>query len=120
MTDLLKALKRLSVQTGSLACLDCGYEHNCSTHGCAIIREAVEALEKQEKSADEMFRELGYERVEDAENYATFEGAGTRIEIWETGDCSFTEYGKPVFATKEEILACALLIREMEADHEKA
>lgn len=39
--ELITALERLKVETGSLACLGCGYEHSCSTHGCAIIREAV-------------------------------------------------------------------------------
>lgn len=42
---LIKALKRLKVQTGSLACLGCGHKHNCGVHGCAIIRAAVEALQ---------------------------------------------------------------------------
>ena len=45
---LIKALKNLKVQTGSLACLGCGREHNCGTHGCAIIRAAVEELEKMQ------------------------------------------------------------------------
>lgn len=44
-TTTLQALRRLKVQTGSLACLGCGHEHNCSTHGCAILRNAVEHLE---------------------------------------------------------------------------
>ena len=89
--ELLRALRKLSVETGSLACQDsatgasvgpppaglalkapqsgasrspraelncakpldaalrnhgCGYEHNCSLHGCAVIREAVEILEE--------------------------------------------------------------------------
>lgn len=35
-SELLKALKRLKVETGSLVCLGCGHEHNCSVHGCAI------------------------------------------------------------------------------------
>lgn len=42
---LIAALKQLKVETGRLACLGCGYEHNCGIHGCAIIRDAVEALE---------------------------------------------------------------------------
>ena len=47
MTDkeLLAALRRLKVETGSLACLGCGHEHNCSVHGCAILRAAAERLE---------------------------------------------------------------------------
>lgn len=44
--ELLRALRRLSVETGSLACLGCGYENNCSIHGCAVIRETVEVLEE--------------------------------------------------------------------------
>ena len=44
-TDLIKALKNLKVQTGSLACLGCWWEHNCSTQGCRIIREAAAQLE---------------------------------------------------------------------------
>ena len=42
--ELIQALDRLKVQTGSLVCLGCGYEHNCSTKGCRILREAVEQL----------------------------------------------------------------------------
>lgn len=41
---LIKALQRLKVETGSIACLGCGHEHNCGIHGCAIIREAAEKL----------------------------------------------------------------------------
>ena len=41
----LNALRKLCVETGSLACLGCGYEHNCSTHGCAILRNAIEHIE---------------------------------------------------------------------------
>lgn len=43
--ELIEALRRLKVETGSLACFGCGHEHNCGTHGCAILREAVEELE---------------------------------------------------------------------------
>lgn len=42
--ELLKALDRLSVETGSLACLGCGYEHNCGVQGCAILRAARETI----------------------------------------------------------------------------
>lgn len=41
INELIKALQRLKVETGSLACLECGHEHNCGIHGCAIIRAAV-------------------------------------------------------------------------------
>lgn len=44
INELSTALRRLKVETGSLACLGCGHEHNCDIHGCAIIREAAEKL----------------------------------------------------------------------------
>lgn len=45
--DLLAALRRLKVQTGSLVCLGCGYEHNCGIHGCAILRKTIAWLEQK-------------------------------------------------------------------------
>ena len=47
ISKLIQALNRLKVETGSLACMGCGHEHNCSTNGCAIIREAMEQLKLQ-------------------------------------------------------------------------
>ena len=41
---LLAALGRLKVETGSLACMGCGYEQNCGVHGCAVLRAAEERL----------------------------------------------------------------------------
>ncbi len=55
-TDLIRALKNLKVQTGSLACLGCGWEHNCSTQGCRIIREAAAQLEATAVDAVEVVR----------------------------------------------------------------
>ena len=45
LKELITALNRLKVETGSIACLGCGYEHNCGILGCAIIREATEKLD---------------------------------------------------------------------------
>lgn len=36
--ELITALEKLKVQTGSLACLGCGHEHNCGLYGCASPR----------------------------------------------------------------------------------
>ena len=49
MTDkeLIANLRRLKVQTGSLACLGCGREHDCGIHGCAILRETIAFVEKK-------------------------------------------------------------------------
>lgn len=42
----LEELKHMKVETGSFVCLGCGHEHNCSIHGCAILRDAVECIEE--------------------------------------------------------------------------
>lgn len=44
--DLLAALRRLKVETGSLACMGCGYEHSCGVYGCAILRKTIARLEQ--------------------------------------------------------------------------
>ena len=43
--EIVKALRCLRVETGSLSCLGCGYEHSCNVHGCQILREAAAQLE---------------------------------------------------------------------------
>lgn len=44
LDELLQALRSLQVETGNLACLGCGHEHNCGTFGCRIITEAFSRL----------------------------------------------------------------------------
>lgn len=44
--ELLAALRRLKVETGSLVCVGCGYEHNCGIHGCAILRKMIAWMER--------------------------------------------------------------------------
>ena len=44
--EILTALRRLKVETGSLVCMGCGREHDCGIHGCQIVREAAELIEK--------------------------------------------------------------------------
>ena len=61
--ELIAALRRLKVQTGSLACLGCGYEHNCGIHGCAILRKTIAWLEQklaEDKSRSVMEYQDGY------------------------------------------------------------
>ncbi len=61
---LLAALKQLKVQTGSLACMGCGYEHDCGIHGCAIIREAVAYIVNLETTHRTEMCEAGYDCTE--------------------------------------------------------
>ena len=45
--EIVKALRRLKVETGSLVCMGCGREHDCGILGCRIVREAAELIEKR-------------------------------------------------------------------------
>ena len=49
--ELIDALRRMQVETGSLVCLGCGYEHNCGIHGCAVLNEAADRLERRATGA---------------------------------------------------------------------
>lgn len=40
----LRQLHRLAIERRPEACLGCGREHNCSVHGCAVIRKAWRLL----------------------------------------------------------------------------
>ena len=42
--EVLQALRRIKVNTGSLACLGCEHEHGCSVHGCAVINAAMREI----------------------------------------------------------------------------
>lgn len=42
--QVIKGLRRLKVETGSLACLGFEYEDGCSINGCAIIGDAIRLL----------------------------------------------------------------------------
>lgn len=44
--ELPGILRRMSVETGSLVCLGCGHERSCSTHGCAILKDAADTIEQ--------------------------------------------------------------------------
>ena len=50
--ELVKALKNLQVQIGSLACLGGGHEHGCGMHGCAILRDSANLLESMREELD--------------------------------------------------------------------
>lgn len=42
--QVIKGLRRLKVETGSLACIGCECEDGCSINGCAIIGDAIRLL----------------------------------------------------------------------------
>lgn len=46
--ELAAAVRRIKVETGSLMCLGCGFEHSCGVRGCRLLREAADAMENSE------------------------------------------------------------------------
>ena len=68
MTDqeIIKGLRRIAAKEDrELQCMACGYEHNCSIHGCRIIKAAADRLEQivsnlDTRNADQMFQEMGF------------------------------------------------------------
>ena len=51
--ELIDALRRMQVETGSLACLGCGWEHDCGAQGCAILRGVKAELEEETARTEE-------------------------------------------------------------------
>lgn len=78
--DLLQALRRMKVETGSIACMGCSYEHNCGTHGCAIIRETAERLSAYEDTGLKPEDCTEYRKFED-EIIASGKTFGRLIEL---------------------------------------
>lgn len=69
--ELITALRRLKVETGSLPCLGCGYEHGCSLHGCVIINEALERITMlKEHFSEESALKMAAQALESAQFHA--------------------------------------------------
>lgn len=77
---LLAALKQLKVETGSLACLGCGYEHDCGVHGCAIIREAIACIADLEATHRTERCEDGYDCTELGKVRKALQAAESRLD----------------------------------------
>ena len=56
--ELVSAIRRLKVETGSLACMGCGHEHNCGVSGCAVMREAADRIANQSTNIAALQQEI--------------------------------------------------------------
>ena len=56
--ELVNAIRRLKVETGSLACMGCGHEHNCGVSGCAVMREAADRIANQSTHIEALQQEI--------------------------------------------------------------
>lgn len=46
---ILTQAEVLAVERRPEACIGCGFEHSCSTHGCAVIKALVELAEAERR-----------------------------------------------------------------------
>lgn len=62
--EIAEKLRDMAVNTGTLNCLGCGFEHNCSVHGCAVLKQAAELISQpNEPLTLEQLREMDGEPV---------------------------------------------------------
>lgn len=104
--ELIEALSRLKVETGSLACTGCGHEHNCGIHGCAIIREAEDSIGALNSIADDRLDALTAwpwisvndrlpkddARVEDGERVLVIVSGRPKKHVRYVNACEIAEY----------------------------
>ena len=64
--NIVQRLRRMAESTTGIDCSGCGYEHNCGTNGCAVMREAAEKLEElntfEKTNACRLMKQLAEER----------------------------------------------------------
>ena len=64
--EIILWLRHNRVETGSLMCFACGHEHNCSTHGCAMMSAAASAMENLRAENDALRRMIELLRMKEA------------------------------------------------------
>lgn len=62
--EIVAGLRWQRVETGSIACLGCGWENSCGVHGCRIMREAADMLENDESQAVALQRVLALRQAQ--------------------------------------------------------
>ena len=48
--EFIRQLEVLAVEKCQTSCLGCGMEHDCSIHGCAVIKKAIALLKEEKKT----------------------------------------------------------------------
>lgn len=62
--EIVAGLRWQRVETGSIACLGCGWENSCGARGCRIMREAADMLENDESQAIALQRVLALRQAQ--------------------------------------------------------
>ena len=48
--EFIRQLEILAVEKRPTACFGCGMEHDCSVHGCAVIKKAIGLLKEEKRT----------------------------------------------------------------------
>lgn len=62
--EIVSGLRRQRVETGSIACLGCGWENSCGVRGCRIMQAAADMLENDESQTIALQRELALRQAQ--------------------------------------------------------
>lgn len=62
--EIVAGLRRQRVETGSIACLGCGWENSCGVRGCRIMQAAADMLENDESQTVALQRELALRQAQ--------------------------------------------------------
>lgn len=86
--DLIRALRGMAVETGSLVCQGCGYEHRCRKYGCAIINKAAARLQV----LTEPLTPVRHGRwIGEGDGYAETGGGKMALvyDVWRCSECDY-------------------------------
>ena len=105
--EIAEKLRDMAVNTGTLNCLGCGFEHNCSVHGCAVLKQAAELISQpNEPLTLEQLREMDETPI-----YVVTEayGSGWCILNWHGVNKSYTYFSRT--GTSEGMTATPLSVK---------
>lgn len=94
LAGLSLRLHELAIHTGDLKhiCLGCGYEHDCSIHGCAVLLAAEDAVIKLKAYEDLGFEPEEYKRTMSADIIVRCAAAALDVSVEQL--CEVVTLGK--------------------------
>lgn len=100
--ELVNAIRQLKMETGSLACMGCGHEHNCGVSGCAVMREAADRIVNQSTHIAALQQKIEKLRVQNRQlmlerNYVMSIIADV-IKAGKTWMCQYCAHCKDIFS----------------------
>lgn len=103
--NIVQSLRRIAEGTPGINCTGCGYEHNCGTHGCAVMREAEDKLKNQLKEEREKHRWIPVtERIPQSDRYVLLSFKNYSLPL--VGRCETDEEGS-AFYIGDETVSCS-------------